>query len=73
MLEADWTSAGIDLNEIINLIPESLKVNVQYSKWLDNIAYQYDNLQAAFERLRIENLQKPKVKGMWPAAALFEW
>jgi hypothetical protein len=64
MLEADWTSAGIDLNKIINPIPESLKVNVQYSKWLDNIAYQYNDLQAVFERLRIKNLQKPKVKGI---------
>jgi hypothetical protein len=72
MLEADWTSAGIDLNKIINLIPKSLKVNVQYSKWLDNIAYQYNNLQAAFKRLRIKNLQKPKVKGMQPTVALFE-
>jgi SNF2 family DNA or RNA helicase len=73
MLEANWTSASIDLNKIINPTPESLKVNIQHSKWLDNIAYQYDDLQAASERLRIKNPQKPKVKGMWPATALFEW
>jgi SNF2 family DNA or RNA helicase len=72
-LEANWKSAGIDLHEIIDPTYASLQVNTQHSKWLDNIAYQYDDTAGACKRLNIKNPLKPKIEGMRPASSLFEW